>query len=160
MTGRALQSVGDTLRPYCGEARVLDLFAGSGRIGAQLLAEGAREAVFVEGDVRRAKELRADLEKRWKEKVRVVSGDVFRFLEKAPADEPFDLLAADPPFPRAADEYFARLLTLAARVAAPGSILLVKSPRAMLPSDVAPWTLWKDTRFGDSGLRYFTYGQR
>lgn len=50
MTGRARESVFSILSPRLVEARVLDLFAGSGGLGLEALSRGASDVVFVEKD--------------------------------------------------------------------------------------------------------------
>jgi 16S rRNA (guanine966-N2)-methyltransferase len=80
------------------DARVLDLFAGSGALGLETLSRGAREVVFVENlkkslDVlgKNIASLGADV------RTKVVRKDVSRFLDTLP-DFAFDLALADPPY--------------------------------------------------------------
>ena len=56
-TGKVVESLVATLRPYWEGARVLDLFAGSGSLGLAALEAGCREVVWVEGHTRVARAL-------------------------------------------------------------------------------------------------------
>lgn len=83
------------------EARVLDLFAGTGALGIEALSRGATHATFVERDRRALDALRAnlaalDLDART---ATVVRGDARRHLRDAGArGEAYDLVLLDPPY--------------------------------------------------------------
>ncbi len=78
-------------------ARVLDLFAGSGGLGIEALSRGAASACFVENERRAVESIQKNFEKTH------VSGtvhelDVFRFLDRFATPSSFDLILADPPY--------------------------------------------------------------
>src|ERR1700741_220318 len=77
------------------DARVLDLFSGSGAFGIEALSRGAAAASFVDDHPKAIAAIKANLEKARLEGV-VVRSDVFRFLERT--DKTFDLILAGPPF--------------------------------------------------------------
>lgn len=80
------------------EARVLDLFAGSGALGLEALSRGAASAVFVERSRGGLRTLRKNIELLGaEENCRVVSGDAMAFLKGLGPDD-FDLAFADPPY--------------------------------------------------------------
>ncbi|OAV68329.1 Ribosomal RNA small subunit methyltransferase D [Bacteroidales bacterium Barb6] len=75
----------------------LDLFAGTGSISFELLSRGCRQVTAVErtsahtGFIEKvAKELKTDA-------LRLIRGDVFRYLNSAPKGG-FDFIFADPPY--------------------------------------------------------------
>ena len=79
------------------DARVLDLFAGSGALGLEALSRGAAHVTFVERSRRAAEVIRANIELLGAgDECTVVGDDVFRFLRRLP--EPVDLVLADPPY--------------------------------------------------------------
>lgn len=90
------------------DARVLDLFAGSGALGLEALSRGAAEAVFVERSRSAIRALEANVEALGAgDRARVVQADAMRYLERVgriPAEgaspQPFDLALADPPYER------------------------------------------------------------
>jgi len=101
-TDRLREAVFSSLGDRVAEARVCDLFAGSGAYGLEALSRGAAEAVFVErrrSAVATIRENLAGVAKSLGEPMppaHVVQGDAIAFR----AEEPFDLVFADPPYER------------------------------------------------------------
>src|SRR5271156_1129113 len=60
---RVKGAIFSSLEPGMDGSRVLDLFAGAGTLGIEALSRGAKEAVFVEKDLRAAEVIRKNLEK-------------------------------------------------------------------------------------------------
>lgn len=77
------------------DARVADLYAGSGALGIEALSRGAAHCTFVERDRAAIRALRANVEQLGLgERSRIVSGDA---LSLAPTLE-VDIALADPPY--------------------------------------------------------------
>lgn len=81
------------------DARVLDLFAGSGALGIEALSRGAASVTFVERDAR----ARAAIEENLRstglaEGATLVADDAERVLDRMADDEPVDLALLDPPY--------------------------------------------------------------
>ncbi len=80
------------------DARVLDLFAGSGALGLEALSRGARSAAFVEVSQRSLKALRANVETLGAgDRVEIHRGDAVRFAAALGAGA-YELAFADPPY--------------------------------------------------------------
>src|SRR6185503_15187487 len=80
------------------DAKVLDLFAGSGALGLEALSRGAREAHFVENAARSLEVIAKNITALGAgERAIVHRADVLKFLEKL-ADDRFDVAFADPPY--------------------------------------------------------------
>ncbi len=92
-------------------ARVLDLFAGSGALGLEAASRGARAVVLVEGARTAAATIRRNVAATGLTGVTVAETTVERWLARD-ADEPFDLVLADPPYPLADDALDALLALL------------------------------------------------
>jgi len=75
---------------------VLDLFAGTGAISLEFLSRGAGQVTAVEMASTQANFIRSVKEKLQDNALRVVRGDVFKFL--ASAKRPYDIVFADPPY--------------------------------------------------------------
>jgi len=91
------------------DARVADLFAGSGALGLEALSRGARDVVFVERGRPSLEALRANVATLGaKDVTRIFPVDAIRWVEALPAHA-FDLVLADPPY---GEGYAVRLLEL------------------------------------------------
>lgn len=85
------------------DARLLDLYAGSGAIGLEALSRGAAEAVMVESDPKAVKTIKANVRSLGLGGARVVADKVERLLAKTP-DMPYDIVFADPPYALSDDD--------------------------------------------------------
>ncbi|MSR37071.1 MAG: 16S rRNA (guanine(966)-N(2))-methyltransferase RsmD [Gemmatimonadetes bacterium] len=111
--GRVLTSPGGRVRPTAEElrercmelladdlknARVLDLFAGTGALGLEALSRGAKSADFVENHASALHALKANVAAlRARDYTRVFKKDVIPFME-ALEEEAYDVAMADPPY--------------------------------------------------------------
>jgi 16S rRNA (guanine(966)-N(2))-methyltransferase RsmD len=96
-------------------ARVLDLFAGSGALGFEAISRGASRATFIENNRRVAAVIRENARQFGVESsARVQAEDVAHFLKRYDGP-PFDIVFADPPYTYASvDELPDRLIGLVA----------------------------------------------
>jgi 16S rRNA (guanine966-N2)-methyltransferase len=129
--------------------RVLDLYAGSGAVGAEALSRGAVEALLVESDRAAAEVARANLDV-----VGLPGGSVSRTSVEALAGtvapgRAYDLVFADPPYSLPADELRAVLADLLAHGWI-GPTTLVVVERATRDD---PWQ-WPPGIRGDRERRY------
>lgn len=157
-TDRLREALFSILAPRIMGARVLDLFAGSGALGIEALSRGAREAHFVESDHRAVATIKANLAKtRLGEPASCRRQDVFAAL--AGLDHSFDLIFADPPYVKQADDtnYGQKLLLSPAFPAllAPGGLFILEREAAKLPDVPQPWKLTRERRYGNSQLLFF-----
>ena len=88
----------DLLAPDLPNARVLDLFAGTGALGLEAISRGALSADFVEFRPSSLHALRANIALfRLRERTRVFKRDAIPFAEALRADS-YDIAFADPPY--------------------------------------------------------------
>jgi 16S rRNA (guanine966-N2)-methyltransferase len=88
------------------DARVLDLFAGTGSLGIEALSRGARSAVFIERNPRALRALKDNLASLeiGDARAEVRSGEALAALRSArERSETYDLVFIDPPYSRASD---------------------------------------------------------
>jgi 16S rRNA (guanine966-N2)-methyltransferase len=96
---RLFSSLGQQIQ----NARVLDLFAGTGSYGLEALSRGAAEAYFVEKNRKITKDLKDNLSKVLKSAElsnnvgKVFQRDALDFLNSSP-EKQFDILFLDPPY--------------------------------------------------------------
>lgn len=90
------QAVFSILGERVENARVLDLFAGSGAIGLEALSRGAACCVFVDEHRQAAAVIAENLAKAKLDGGRAVKAEVMSFLKRDAAT--YDLIFADPPY--------------------------------------------------------------
>jgi 16S rRNA (guanine966-N2)-methyltransferase len=123
------------------DARVLDLFAGSGALGIEALSRGASRATFVDTSPRALDVVRENVAAcGMGERAQVVRSDAVDHLRSS--DAPVDLVLADPPY---AFDGWAELLR-AAVDSAPGAILVAESDRAVAGVDGT--AILRERRYG------------
>ncbi len=97
-TDRVKESLFNILMGVSDEARVLDLFSGTGNLGLEALSRGAKEVVFVDDHPKSLQILQQNLKKlKVTEPVKIFKQDALRFI-KSFSDLAFDLILIDPPF--------------------------------------------------------------
>jgi 16S rRNA (guanine966-N2)-methyltransferase len=98
ITDRVKETLFAILGDRVADARVLDLYAGSGAIGIEALSRGAASADFVERGRLALEALHANLgSTRLGSGARVHAADVEAFL-RGTTDGPWDLVVLDPPY--------------------------------------------------------------
>ena len=148
----------NSLAEFVPDARVLDLFAGTGGLGIEALSRGAASCVFVESDRRACESIRKNLEKTRLKGGDVASADVMRWLDRVAPSAAFDLILADPPYVRKeGDRDFATELLASAgllRALAPDGLLVLEH----LPDDPLPlgtaWECTRDKRYGATAVAF------
>ena len=133
------------------DARVLDLYAGSGSVGIEALSRGAAGCDFVEHDRRAVAAIRENLQRAGvAEHASVHAMDVMRYLEH-PDDDRFGLVFVDPPYEEHA--ILAPLEQLTGRLA-PGATVVVKHHwRTPIPEPPG-LARWRERRFGETTLTF------
>ena len=97
---RVRENLFNMLQGRCMDARVLDLFAGSGALGLEALSRGAEEAVLCDHDREAARIERKNIQALREEKrTRVLTCDWSRGVSLLKAEGArFDLIFLDPPY--------------------------------------------------------------
>jgi 16S rRNA (guanine966-N2)-methyltransferase len=138
------------------DARVLDLFAGTGAVGLEALSRGAAWATFVDSDRSVCEILRSNVTTVGIDRVDVHRRPAAAYLVGAGADEPYDLVFLDPPYAFGEQQLGVLLDTLATpQWLAPGAIVVVersaRSPEPRWPASLEPV---KQKRYGEGLLWY------
>jgi 16S rRNA (guanine966-N2)-methyltransferase len=141
------------------EARVLDLFAGSGALGIEALSRGAASVVFVEGDPQSVGIIERNLAKT-KLKGRIRQQDAFDFLRHASGAELFDIVFADPPYEKTEDgeRFTEKLLVneeLPQLMDADGIFVLEKQPAETLPQ-MKQWHVVRQKTYGATEVLFLS----
>jgi 16S rRNA (guanine966-N2)-methyltransferase len=141
------------------EARVLDLFAGSGALGIEALSRGASSVVFVEEDGQSAEIIECNLAKT-KLKGRIRQQDAFDFLGRASGSELFDIVFADPPYEKTekGERFTEKLLAneeLPQLMDADGILVLEKWPAEAVPQ-MKQWLLVRQKTYGATEVLFLS----
>ncbi|MFQ5690227.1 MAG: 16S rRNA (guanine(966)-N(2))-methyltransferase RsmD [Gemmatimonadota bacterium] len=135
------------------DARVLDLFAGSGALGIEALSRGARCVHFVEtrrGALSVLRDNLAHLE--IGDRARVVAREAFAYLTECAARAvEFDLAFADPPYGSDAARRLARRFV---REPFAGWLCLEHGPGALDVTEAVRW----ERAYGDTRLSFLERG--
>lgn len=146
-----------SLAEMIADARVLDLFAGTGGLGIEALSRGAASAVFVEKEKRAVAVIEKNLEKARLSGV-VHHDDVFRYLDKVGPAGGFDLVMADPPYAKRPEErdFTSELIACDGifRVLAPDGLFVIEH----LPGDELQlegrWECIRQKRYGATAVAF------
>jgi len=140
------------------DARVLDLYAGTGALGIEALSRGAAQATFVERSAASLAVLRDNLGRLGLEpQSRVMRGDALALVRRrlGRSTERFDLVLADPPY--ALEVGPAVLAALAAaQIVAPGGTVVIESARRHPVRPVPGWRVVSERRYGDTVVTRLT----
>lgn len=151
ITDRVKETLFAILGDRVPDARVADLYAGSGAIGIEALSRGALSVDFVERDRAALEALRANLARtRLAAAARIHAAEVERHLASA-SDSAWDLAILDPPYETRA--MVAPLRALVPRLA-PGATVVIKHFwRTEVPA-VDRLSVERQRRFGETMLTF------
>lgn len=161
MLDRVREALFSTLGERVDRARVLDLCAGSGSLGLEALSRGAASARMVERDRNTLAVLRSNVEAlALAERATIAAADALEPSSWGAADERYELVFFDPPYPWLRDgaqraSVLRAVRELAARhLAAEGTIVL-HAPRDLLAAgDFGAGLLARSREYGTNALWY------
>ena len=151
---RIRQVIFSSLADLIPDARVLDLYAGTGSFGIEALSRGASFATFVEQDKEAVQCIRDNLTHcRLQGDVRL--GDVATFLNQAPPAQPYDLIFADPPYTKERGQLDRDplLAILPAFLSATGYFVWEHYAQQQLV-DAGDWEVVRQRSYGETGLTF------
>jgi 16S rRNA (guanine966-N2)-methyltransferase len=138
------------------DARVLDLYAGSGSLGIESASRGARSAELVESDARASEvcQRNADMANQvlGRRIVSVTRSKVESFLERAADDVLWDLVFLDPPYPLDEPSLKAVLAKLAFHLDEGAVVVVERSSRSPEPDWPDTLERFADKKYGETKL--------
>jgi 16S rRNA (guanine(966)-N(2))-methyltransferase RsmD len=149
---RIKESMFNILQFHLEGRRVLDLFAGTGQLGAEALSRGARECVFIEQSAAAAAVIRENT-RFFGDRAIIRVAEALRWLDAV--REKFDIVILDPPYgsrlvQKTLDKLFLR------DIVNPGGVILCEcASDAALPEPEAPYQLKKNYDYGNVRLSLY-----
>ena len=146
--GIVKEAIFNLVGPRVEDARVVDLFAGSGALGIEALSRGAAHVTFVDRVPRGLAILRQNLDELgFKSSSGVVRAEVGRWLESSPDEiKEADLVFLDPPY---GDPVFERSLKALDRLSGDATIVAEYSRHQTLPR-LERLRVERERRYGDT----------
>ena len=149
------------------DARVLDLFAGSGALGLEALSRGAASVVLVEKHPKAAEIARKNAElirtvgKLAPVSAHVVANSVEHYLAGLTAtagntSDLFDLVFIDPPYDLPDDELDAVLERLNLHLSPGADVIVERSSRSQAPTAPAGMSLAKSKAYGETTIHWLS----
>ena len=129
------------------DAKVIDLFAGSGAMGIEALSRGAASCAFLERDRKALDSIRHNIKTlQLTDNTTVLSGDV---MTNVVALRNVDLVLADPPYDF---DRWVDLLKVLDVVMAPGGVVVTESAREIQPPE--GWQAIRSKRYGRAWMAF------
>ena len=128
-------------------AKVLDLFGGTGQLGIEALSRGAKSAVFVDAGEPACRLIRDNLKRtKLEADATVIRSDYLAYLKRC--KEKFDIIFLDPPY---AEVFLENALKCIAEIdiLQSGGIIIAERPLGKeLPWELEGFTRSKDYKYG------------
>ena len=147
---RVRETLFNWLMPSIGDARCLDLFAGTGALGIEALSRGAKSVLFAERNRAAAKAIKVILEELAIANAEVMIADALK-LDLA-GYGPFDIVFLDPPFTGPHLQDLCTLLERSCALAPSALIYMEMDRKQALPELPESWSVRKEQTAGQ--VRY------
>jgi 16S rRNA (guanine966-N2)-methyltransferase len=153
---RIRETLFNWLAPRINAARCLDLFAGTGALGLEVLSRGARNAIFVERSAEAVRTLKENIKALGADGAVVLQMDALDYLQgKHP--ERFDLVFLDPPFASDMLDELCRLLDERELLAKDARVYIEQNRSNPEPKLPGGWQVLKNKTAGN--VRYMLVRQ-
>lgn len=177
---RVREALFNLLAPVLPNARLLDLFAGSGAVGLDALSRGAARVTFLERDKAVFTTLKKNLDAFEVASDCALNTDALRWLGLTTNDpqatgkirhgiaaspltfrEPFTIVFADPPYLWAKENGFAALAQalIDKQLLAPGGLFITETDYRTDAVELPGYTLLRDRLYGKTRLAIYRYDE-
>jgi 16S rRNA (guanine966-N2)-methyltransferase len=138
------------------DAKVLDLFAGTGAMGLEALSRGAAECVFVDQSDEAVRLIRENAALCGaQDKVRIIREAIPSAIRRlASKNELFDLIFMDPPYGQG---HIEKSLGVLETVAGPDALVIAESHvKDETPTRLTVWSKDRERRYGDTLISIYS----
>ena len=142
------------------DARVLDLYAGTGSLGIEALSRGAQWADFVERNRRQCQVIQENLDfTGYRDASRVTCAEVLDWLNRSAADPngtgSYDLVVLDPPYRMGKPTPTLERLAQSGLLGQNSTIVVGFSSRITLPADIVCLHEFDRRSYGDNAVGFY-----
>jgi len=156
---RVKESVFNILSDIVVDARVLDIFAGTGNLGLEALSRGAKSAVFVDNSHDSVAIIKENAQHtKLADHVEICKNDVLRALDRfVQTGRCFDLLFCDPPYSRGFVQAVLDKLDKHPIMALDGVIVIEHSRHEQIADEWEHLQLKRTERYGATLISFLLY---
>jgi 16S rRNA (guanine966-N2)-methyltransferase len=155
-TDRVKESVFNKLQAEWDEARVLDLYAGTGNIGFEALSRGASSVLAIELSSKSIDIIRRNVEElKLGREHRVVKDDAVKWLAKYKGDA-FDIIMADPPFTESLAHATLEQLAKSQAVGEKTTVVVEASSHERVDAEYENLICWDRRDYGDKLISFWS----
>ncbi|HHV28721.1 MAG TPA: 16S rRNA (guanine(966)-N(2))-methyltransferase RsmD [Clostridium sp.] len=150
-------SVFNILAVLIPEAKVLDIYAGTGSLGIEALSRGADSAVFVDKSSECSLTIRENLaHTKLESKATVIAGDVFVILNKiSKNNKKFDIIFLDPPYGKGLVGETLKSIVENDIIVPEGIIVAEHDVADMVPEEVGSLKRYRWQKYGDTVISFY-----
>lgn len=153
------ESLFNIIQLYVPDARVLDLFAGSGSLALEALSRGAESAVMVDMDREATGCISRNIDKlRFGDRASMVRADWRQALRQLSGKQ-FDLVFLDPPYRLNELHECCAAMADAGLLAEEAMLVLEHRTGVFTPPDER-FELFKERTYGDTEIHFYLYASR
>lgn len=146
------QAMFNKLSFFVQDAKVLDLFCGTGSLGIEAISRGAKEVVFADKDARSLSQTKQNLKNLEICAERTIKGD-FKEVLKRLEGEKFDMILLDPPYMSGVYQQALKLIKDYDLLSEKGVVVCEHDKNVEIKSD--DFLLVDQKRYGTKMLTYF-----
>jgi 16S rRNA (guanine(966)-N(2))-methyltransferase RsmD len=154
---RVREAVFSMIAEHVPDARVLDLFAGTGAIGLEALSRGARSCCFVDNGAEALRLIRENvLLCDAAQRSRIMQGTVSSAIHRLESEnEVFDILFLDPPYGQG---YVEKTIQIIGPVACEGALVIAEQhvKDSQPPILDQAWNKDRERRYGDTLISIYS----
>ena len=146
------------IAPEVPDAKVLDLFAGTGAMGLEALSRGAGLSVFVDQSADSVRLIRENIELCGvQSKSRVIREPALSAIRRlASQNELFDLIFLDPPYGKG---FIGETLEILETVAQTDAVVVAEHHiKDVSPATLGPWNKDRERKYGDTLISIYYRG--
>lgn len=158
-SGKVREAVFNICASIVHDARVADLFAGTGAMGIEALSRGARHAVFVEADRETARLIKKNLSACGaQDRAAVLCLDLLRGPQAlAGLGSAFDLVFMDPPYNKEALAPALENLLKSGALAPGATVVIEHQPSEPVPAEMAELEVFDARRYGKTLVTFMSH---